>query len=100
MAKVILFCAEAAGLTLGPSSEPGKNIHFTDGFATFNSADFPGWEEWVKYPGGPRIEVLPPDTEEVPVGTAGAFECPVCAKSLKTEFGYKGHLRSHAPKKG
>lgn len=98
MAEVILYCGEPKGLTLGPSANPVECIHFTDGFARFDDADFPDWREWVAAPGTPEIEVLPSDTPIVPAGSAGSVDCPVCGKSFAMKVALTGHLKTHAPK--
>jgi hypothetical protein len=97
MTDIILFCPEPPSLKLGPSEIPSECIAFKDGFARFDSEAFPDWEKWVKHPGTPYIEILPPDTAQVPAGPS-TFECPVCGKAFAKEFARTGHLRSHAPK--
>ncbi len=97
MSEILLYCPEPAGLTLGPSPIPAECIQFHDGFARFDSERFPAWEEWVKAPGTPPIEILPSDSEQVVHG-AGAFDCPRCDRAFASKFALTGHLRSHAPK--
>lgn len=115
MAIISLYCEETPRLKLGPGItsrvrttpdehgnqplEPGDVIVFSDGFATFDSAEYPDWEQWVHAPGSPTIRVL--SSDEGASETGETFACPVdgCDKGpFKTEFGLKGHLRSHAPK--
>lgn len=98
MSEILLFCPDPAGLTLGPGSAPGELIHFHDGFARFDSKDFPEWKSWVNHPTTPRIEVLPPDSAQVVSGTAGSFDCSICDRAFASKFALTGHLRSHAPK--
>ena len=98
MAEIYLYCKEPQGLKLGSGSTPKEVIAFHDGFARFDSDDFPDWEAWVNYPGTPDIEILPPDSELVAPGSADSFECPVCGKAFGKKFSLTGHLRSHAPK--
>jgi len=98
MSKMLLFCPETPGLTLGPSEIPAETIKFKAGWATFDSDDFPEWETWVNHPGTPRIEVIPSDSDEVAPAAVDAHICPVCGKGFKPEIAKKGHMRSHAPK--
>jgi len=98
MSKVILYCAEPSGLTLGPGPTPGECIQFRGGFARFDSDEFPAWESWVNHPGTPPIEILPPDSDLVASGTPDSFDCPICGKSFGKKIALTGHLRSHAPK--
>lgn len=98
MSEIYLYCKEPQGLKLGPGSADKEVILFHDGFARFDSKDFPDWEKWVNYPGTPDIEILPADSPLVAPGSADSFECPVCHNAFATKFALTGHLRSHAPK--
>lgn len=95
MAEVLLFCPEPSGLKLGPSATPGEYIEFKNGWARFDSKDFPDWEAWVKHPTTPYIEILPADTTEVPVGQGLA--CQICGRAFAHKGALLGHLRTHAP---
>lgn len=102
--QISLYCEETPGLKLGTGNTSSINdvpagdvIEFRNGFATFDAAEFPDWERWVKAPGTPLIRVL--DEEGGDATTSiGAVECPVCGRLLKSDFGLTGHLRTHAPK--
>jgi hypothetical protein len=94
MSKVTLYCPEPANLKLGPGG-PGEQIEFQNGFAVFDSGDFPAWEEWVKHRSTPPIEILPPDSD---IDPDGQIACPICNKPVRNQFALTGHLRSHAPK--
>lgn len=98
MSDVVLFCPDPMGLTLGPSAVPGECIKFKDGFARFDTDEFPDWESWVRHPGTPFIEVLPEDTAMVPAGTPNAFECPVCGRAFSHAGARAAHLKTHAPR--
>lgn len=97
MSRVVLFCPEPAGLKLGPGTLEGEFIAFKDGFASFDSEQFPEWESWVRHPGTPHIEVLPSDSEQVPTASA-AFTCEVCGRGFAVKVAYLSHLKTHAPK--
>lgn len=102
--QIALYCEETPGLKLGTGNTTSINevpagdvIVFRDGFATFDAADFPDWEKWVKAPGTPHIRVLDEASDDATVAE-GAIECPECGRLLKSEFGLTSHLRTHAPK--
>lgn len=113
MAHITLYCEETPGLKLGPGITatvrttaedgdpaplvPGDVIVFRDGFASFDEAEFPLWQRWVNAPGTPFIRVVDEGAGEA-VEAAGSVECPVCGRLLKSEFGLKSHLKTHAPK--
>lgn len=99
MAEITLYCPEPSGLKLGPGSSPIELIVFSKGFATFDEEDFPLWRDWVNAPGTPYIEVLDADSQLVPP-SADAHVCGVCDKAFATKPALRGHLMSHAPKKG
>lgn len=114
MGKTItLHCEETPGLKLGPGvvqtvrtvqlpgdTEPlvaGDVIVFSNGFATFDADEFPDWERWVRSAGTPAIRVIDEAAGEATgAETETPVECPICQRTFKTEFGLKGHLRSHA----
>lgn len=94
MTKVVLFCPEPAGLTLGPGSGE-ESIKFRDGFASFDSDEYPDWESWVRHPGTPHIEVLPDGSSQVPPAGA-AFICAIDGRGFTAKIGYLSHMRTHA----
>ncbi|HEY6014505.1 MAG TPA: C2H2-type zinc finger protein [Candidatus Limnocylindrales bacterium] len=99
MAIVTAYCHEAHGLKLGPGTGqvdiPGQLIVFRDGYATFDTADYPDFERWLV--GAPPIRILDSAEGEVAADDA-EFKCPVCGKGFKTEKQLNGHLMSHKPK--
>lgn len=104
MAQITLYCQETPGLKLGPGVSSavgdlpvGDVIEFRDGFTTFDEETYPDWARWVAAPGSPTIVVVDAASGEA-TSADGAVECPVCGKLLKSEFGLKSHLKTHAPK--
>lgn len=100
MAQITLVCLETPGLKLGPGlglqNVPGELIVFSDGYASFDEADFPQWLEWRFAVGTPFIEVL--DEGEVAATPDAEFVCPSCGKAFATKQKLNGHRMSH--KKG
>jgi len=98
MAEITVFCAETAGLKLGPGvggiQKPGELIVFASGYASFDVKDFPDWRSWLV--GAPLIEVL--DEGEVAPEDA-EFVCPTCGKAFETKAKLSGHRMSHRPGK-
>ena len=98
---MILFCAEAPELKLGPGVSVGDPdvIVFRAHFAEIDNDD-PLLREklgWVHHPGTPPIRIL--DEDEAPAVT-GAVTCPQCAaegitKAFATDKQLGGHLLSH-----
>lgn len=89
--QITLYCPETPGLKLGPGSE----IIFTDGYAVFDSDDFPDWPVWRLHPGTPPITIL---DEDAATSGDGSFQCPKCDKPpFATQKGLNGHLLSHRP---
>lgn len=100
MSDIVLYCPEPLGLKLGPGSTPEEVIGFHDGFARFDSEDFPDWRAWVEYRTTPHIEILDAESDQVPANMPDAHICAVCGKAFTSKRGLQGHLMSHVPKKG
>lgn len=98
MSLVTAYCHEAHGLKLGPGTGqvniPGELIVFRDGYATFDTAEYPDFPKWLV--GAPPIRVL--DSAEGEVAAGDGVECPVCGKGFATEKQLNGHLISHRPR--
>lgn len=98
MSQITLACLETPNLKLGPGlgtvSTPGDLIVFTNGYATFESDDYPDWVEWQLHPGSPFIEVL--DAGEIAATDPDAIVCPTCGKAFATKKALNGHRLSHA----
>lgn len=100
MSQITLVCLETPGLKLGPGEgliqTPGSLIVFTNGYATFDSEDFPDWVEWQYAIGTPFIEVL--DEGEVAATPEAEFVCPSCGKAFASKQKLNGHRMSHKTK--
>jgi hypothetical protein len=100
MSIVTAYCDEAKGLKLGPGlgadQKAGSLIVFRDGYATFDSAEFPDFDKWRV--GAPTIEILDEAAGEVPAAGA-AFICSACGKAFVSKKALNGHRLSHRPPK-
>jgi hypothetical protein len=97
MSIVTAYCDEAKGLKLGPGTgaeqKRGELIVFTNGYATFDTADFPDFDRWRI--GAPPIEILDESAGEV---AESEFVCPVEGKAFANKKALNAHRLSHRPK--
>jgi hypothetical protein len=97
---VTAYCDEARGLKLGPGlgyvQTPGELIVFTNGYATFDTADFPDFAKWLV--GAPPIEILDESAGEVAATDGAEFVCSTCGKAFATKAKLNGHRMTHRPK--
>jgi hypothetical protein len=101
---------EPATMGVGGAIVPGREGHragvgvlaFARGFCTFDENEkdkagnlkYEGWEEWIRAPGTPHIEILNADDG---VGLSGeGFICPIDGLPFKAAIGLNSHMRKHA----